>query len=176
MHVAAWQFVGPLLLLYLNPLMPFILFLRLFTVGLTALQFISPSVTLLNHNPHIFSVHFCLQQFLAHTLHSFNHWFCQWRGTHVFGDPFPNTRQAIKVARETADSFFNFKRDCTERYNAPHSTLVTTFLLYCEDNFHFHIFICSAKYESFHIFPFMSFPPSGVLQTQNDLLSRWLDL
>ena len=56
----------------------------------------------------------------------------------MFGDPFPNTRQAIKVARETADSFFNFKRDCTERYNAPHSTLVTTFLLYCEDHFHFY--------------------------------------
>ena len=34
-----------------------------FTVSLTALQFISPSATLLNHNPHIFFVPFCLQQF-----------------------------------------------------------------------------------------------------------------
>ena len=34
--------------------------LRLVTVGLTALQFIGPPVTLLNHNPHMFSVHFYL--------------------------------------------------------------------------------------------------------------------
>ena len=28
---------------------------------------------------------------------------------------------------------------------------------------------------SFHIFPFMSFPPSGLKQTQHGLLSSWLD-
>ena len=31
------------------------------------------------------------------------------------------------------------------------------------------------KYESFHIFPFMSFPPTGMLRFPNGLLSRWLD-
>ena len=29
-------------------------------------------------------------------------------------------------------------------------------LFSCEDHFHFHIFIRSSKYQSFHIFPFMS--------------------
>ena len=58
--------MGPSLLLYLNPPTPFILFFRLVTVGLTALQFISPSVTLINNNRHIFFVYFCFQQFPAH--------------------------------------------------------------------------------------------------------------
>ena len=31
------------------------------------------------------------------------------------------------------------------------------------------------KYESFHIFPFMSFPPTGMLRFLNGLLSIWLD-
>ena len=69
MDIAAYQSVGPSLLSYPNPFKFFILFLGCVTVRLTALQFISLSVTLVNHYPH------------------------------VFGDPFPNTRQATKVAR-----------------------------------------------------------------------------
>jgi len=34
------------------------------------------------------------------------HWFYQLKGTHVFGDLFPNTQQATKVARETTIFFF----------------------------------------------------------------------
>ena len=34
---------------------------------------------------------------------------------------------------------------------------------------------CSSKYDLFHIFNFMSFPPSGILGTHNGLLSSWLD-
>ena len=80
----------------------FILFLYYVTVGLAALQFNSPSVTLLNHYPHLFYVQFLLTTSSAHTIYSFTHWFYQWRGTHVFDDPFPNTRKATKVARETS--------------------------------------------------------------------------
>ena len=36
-------------------------------------------------------------------------------------------------------------------------------------------YTCSSKYDLFHIFKFMSFPPSGILETHNGLLSSWLD-
>ena len=54
--IAAYQSVGPSLLSYPNPFKFFILFLCYVTVRLTALQFISLSVTLLNHYPHLFYV------------------------------------------------------------------------------------------------------------------------
>ena len=44
-----------------------------------------------------------------------------------------------------------------------------------EDHFLFHIFIHGSKYESFHMFTFMSFPPSGILRTHNGLLFSWLN-
>ena len=54
--IAAYQSVGPSLLSYPNPFKFFILFLCYVTVRLTALQFISLSVTLLNHYPHLLYV------------------------------------------------------------------------------------------------------------------------
>ena len=86
----------------------FILFFRYVLVGLTVLQFISPSVTLLNHYPHLFYVKIFAYNIPPHTLYFFTHWFYQWGGTHVFGDLFPNTQQATKVARETTAFFFPF--------------------------------------------------------------------
>ena len=39
----------------------------------------------------------------------------------------------------------------------------------------FSCYIRSSKYDSFHIFQFMSILPSGILRTHNSLLSSWLD-
>ena len=63
--------MGPSLLLYPSPLMFFISFLCYVTVELAALQFNSPSVTLLNHYPHLFYVQFLLTTSPAHTIYSF---------------------------------------------------------------------------------------------------------
>ena len=85
----------------------FILFLCYVTVGLAALQFNSPSVTLLNIILTYFMFNFYLQN-PPHTtstpspIHPLN---LSVGGGHVFGDPFPNTRQATKVARETSVFF-----------------------------------------------------------------------
>ena len=46
----------------------------------------------------------------AHTIYSFTNRFYHWRGNHVFGDPFPNTRQATKVVRETTVLFLTKKK------------------------------------------------------------------
>ena len=112
--------------------MYFILFLGYVTVGLTVLQFISPSGTLLNHYPHLFYVQFLLTTSPAHTPYSFTHWFYQWRGTHVFGNPFPNTRQATKVARETTK-----KERCVSTVGV--QPLVTSQLFACYGCSYFHL-------------------------------------
>ena len=52
----------------------------------------------------------------AHTIYSFTNRFYHWRGNHVFGDPFPNTRQATKVVRETTVLFLTKKKkNCCAR-------------------------------------------------------------
>ena len=47
----------------------------------------------------------------AHTIYSFTNRFYHWRGNHVFGDPFPNTRQATKVVRETTVLFLTKEKE-----------------------------------------------------------------
>ena len=83
----------------------FILFLCYVTVGLAALQFNSPSVTLLNIILTYFMFNFYLQN-PPHTPSTPSPTdSISGGGWHVFGDPFPNTRQATKVARETSVFF-----------------------------------------------------------------------
>ena len=84
----------------------FILFLCYVTVGLAALQFNSPSVTLLNIILTYFMFNFYLQN-PPHTpsTPSPTDSISGGGGGHVFADPFPNTRQATKVARETSVFF-----------------------------------------------------------------------
>ena len=87
----------------------FILFLCYVTVGLAALQFNSPSVTLLNIILTYFMFNFYLQN-PPHTPSTPSPTESisvggGGGGGHVFGDPFPNTRQATKVARETSVFF-----------------------------------------------------------------------
>ena len=85
----------------------FILFLCYVTVGLAALQFNSPSVTLLNIVLTYFMFNFYLQN-PPHTPSTPSPTdSISWGGGgwHVFRDPFPNTRQATKAARETSVFF-----------------------------------------------------------------------
>ena len=98
--IAAWQFVGPSLLLYPNPFMSFILFLCYVTVRLTALQFIGLSVTLLNHYPHLFYV------WLTYTPSTPSPTDGISGGEPMYlVIPFPTPGKPYKVARETTDFF-----------------------------------------------------------------------
>ena len=48
-------------------------------------------------------------------------------------------------------------------------------LFNCEDHFHFYFVIRNSKYESFHLFSFMSFPPLGISLPHSGPVSSWLD-
>ena len=45
----------------------------------------------------------------------------------------------------------------------------------CEDHFHFYFVIRNSKYESFHLFSFMSFSPLGISLPHSGPVSSWLD-
>ena len=68
------------------------------SAGLTALLFVGSPVTLLNHNPHIYFLLIFTHNIPPYTPYTPSPTdFYPWKGTHVFSDPFPNTRQATKV-------------------------------------------------------------------------------
>ena len=57
----------------------------------------------------------------------------------------------------------SFYTACSGGYVA-HFTAKIMFTVFIAS--HRHIFNCSSKYDSFHIFRFMSFPPTGILRTR----------
>ena len=67
-----------------------------------------------------------------------------------------------------------FDKLANANWNCRNTSFLTLRIVDIQKNF-FDGSAVQNKYESFHIFPFMSFPSTGMLRFANGLLSRWLD-
>lgn len=116
---------------------------------------------------------FLLTTFPTHTLYSFTHWFYQWRGTHVFGDLFPHTQQATKVARGSSLLFSFFNKERTEydsfsfmafnrrshisEFQIPFTGIIELISIHEIYTFYIWIILDIFMWMDYNSFPFMAF-------------------